>query len=95
MLWEKADGTNLDELLPAQVAENTVRWIDTSCMIVDCLTKRMNPEVMLRLTATGALDLKPTVESQMLKLRKSKLRKDKKAKGQKEVRSDLQTKPSI
>ena len=56
MFWEKADGTNLDELLPAEVAENAVRWIDTSCMIVHCLTKRMNPEVMLNLMATGTLD---------------------------------------
>ena len=40
LLWEKADGTNLDELEPEDVAENAVRWIDTSTMIVDCLTKR-------------------------------------------------------
>ena len=45
MLWEKPDGTNLDELEPATIAANTVRWIDTSCMIVDCLTKRMKPTV--------------------------------------------------
>ena len=41
LLWEKADGTNLDELLPEDAAENAVRWIDTSRMIVDCLTKKM------------------------------------------------------
>ena len=78
MLWEKSDGTNLDELEPEAIAENAVRWIDTSCMIVDCLTKRMKTEVLTKLMKTGILDLEPTVESQMLKLRKQKARRDKK-----------------
>ena len=77
MLWEKSDGTSLDELLPEDVAGNAVRWIDTSCMVVDCLTKRMKPDVMLKLMKNGRLDLKPTPESQLLKLRKQKLRKAK------------------
>ena len=77
MLWEKSDGTNLDELLPEDVAENAVRWIDTSCMVVDCLTKRMKPDVMLKMMKVGRLDLKPTPESQLLKLCKQKLRKKK------------------
>ena len=74
MLWEKADGTNLDELLPEEVAENAVRWIDTSCMVVDCLTKRMRLDVLVNLIETGILSLKATPESQLLKLRKQKLR---------------------
>ena len=78
MLWEKTDGTNLDELLPEDVAENAVRWIDTSCMVVDCLTKKMKPDVMLKLMGMGRLNLKPTPESRLLKLRKQKLRKAKK-----------------
>ena len=77
MLWEKSDGTSLDELLPEDVAENAVRWIDTSCMVVGCLTKRMKPDVMLKLMKNGRLDLKPTPESRLLKLRKQKLRKAK------------------
>ena len=77
MLWEKSDGTNLDELQPEDVAENAVRWIDTSCMVVDCLTKRMKPDVMLKLMKVGRLDLKLTPESQLLKLHKQKLRKKK------------------
>ena len=44
MLWENADGKSLDNLEPADIAENTVRWIETSCMIVDCLIKRMKPD---------------------------------------------------
>ena len=79
MLWEKSDGTNLDELLPEEAAENAVRWIDTSCMVVDCLTKRMKPDVMIKLMKTGRLSLKATAESQLLKLRKQKLRAAKKA----------------
>ena len=74
MLWEKADGTNLDELLPEEAAENAVRWIDTSCMVVDCLTKKMKPDVLMRMMKSGKLSLKPTPESQLLKLRKQKLR---------------------
>ena len=74
MLWEKADGTDLDELMPEDVAENAVRWIDTSCMVVDCLTKKMRPDVMIKLIRTGILSLKATVDSQMRKLRKQKLR---------------------
>ena len=43
-------------------------------MVVDCLTKKMKPDVVLKLADTGKLNLKPTVESEMLKLRKQKLR---------------------
>ena len=70
MLWEKSDGTNLDELGPEDVAENAVRWIDTSCMVVDCLTKKMSPTILLKLIASSRLSLEATVESQMLKLKK-------------------------
>ena len=31
MLWGKFDGTVLDGRGPADIAENTVPWIDTSC----------------------------------------------------------------
>ena len=33
----------MDDLEPEDIAENAVRWIDTSCMVVDCLTKKMKP----------------------------------------------------
>jgi hypothetical protein len=78
LLWEKADGTNLDELEPEDVAENAVRWIDTSTMIVDCLTKRMRPDVLLKFMSSGKLDLKATEESTLSKLRKQKQRAAKK-----------------
>ena len=79
MLWEKSDGTNVDELEPADIAENAVRWIDTSCMVVDCLTKKMKPDVVLKLIESEVLSLKPTPESQILKMRKQKQRASKKA----------------
>ena len=47
MLWGNVDGTSLDELLPEDAAENTTRWIDTLCMIVDSLTKKMKPDILL------------------------------------------------
>ena len=74
LLWETDDGESLDELLPVDKANNAVRWIDTSCMIVDCLTKKMRPDVMLKLCDSGELSLRASAESELLKLRKSKLR---------------------
>jgi hypothetical protein len=74
VLWEKADGTDLEELLPATLAENAVRWIDTSCMIVDCLTKKMKPDVIHRLQESGILSLKATAESITQKMCKQKSR---------------------
>ena len=53
MLWGKSDGTNLGELMPEDSVENAVRWIDTSCMLVDCLAKRMNPMVMINSMKNG------------------------------------------
>eukprot|EP00973_Karenia_brevis_P086641 12014508-Karenia_brevis.AAC.1 len=63
MLWEKSDGTKLDELLPEHAAENAVRWIDTSCMVVDCLTKKTKPDVLMRLMKSGRLSWRPMPES--------------------------------
>jgi hypothetical protein len=63
VLWKKADGTDLEELLSATLAENAVRWIDINCMIVDCLTEKMKPDVTHRLQEDGKLSLKATGES--------------------------------
>ena len=65
LLWKRSDGTNLDELLPDAVAENAVRWIDTSCTGVDCLTRKMKPGILLRVTNCGVLTLRPTIECQV------------------------------
>jgi len=56
------------------------RWIDTSVMICDPLTKGGNAEFRSRLVntmMTGVLDLEPTVASTMRKLRQGAARRDK------------------
>ena len=48
-----------------------VRWIDTSTMICDPLTKMGNSEFPKRLVScmtTGWLDLEPTLQSEMKKM---------------------------
>ena len=51
------------------------RWIDTSTMIADPLTKAMNCERLARTLATGRIDLRPTAESLMIKEKNRKARK--------------------
>ena len=63
-----------DELPAETVAENAVRWIDTSIMVVDCLTKKMSPEVVHRVQSLCELNLEATPESKTLKMRKQKQR---------------------
>jgi hypothetical protein len=79
VLWKEADGTDLEELQPIDVAENAIKWTDTSCMIVDCLTKKMQPDVIHKLRQSGRLSLKPTPESVLVKMRKRKQRRAKTA----------------
>ena len=45
-------------------------------MPVDCMTKKMKGDVLVR-TFAGKLDLRPTPESVLVKLRKQKFRKQK------------------
>ena len=52
------------------------RWIDTSTMIADPLTKAMNCERLEKTLSTGQLDLRPTAESLMVKEKNRKLRKE-------------------
>ncbi len=44
-------------------------------MLVDALTKKMSPDVLIKLMENGRLNLQATVESQMLKLRKKRIAK--------------------
>ena len=41
-------------------------------MIVDCLTKKMKPDVMHKLQQSGRLSLKPTPENVLVKMSKRK-----------------------
>jgi light-regulated signal transduction histidine kinase (bacteriophytochrome) len=76
LLWTAEDGTQFDELPDPKIARNAIRWIDTSAMPVDCMTKRMKPESLIPVL-NGRLDLTPTAASTMLKIRKQKLRRNK------------------
>ena len=52
------------------------RWIDTSTMIADPLTKAMKPDRLLQTMETGALDLRPTPESLAIKEKNRKARQN-------------------
>lgn len=54
------------------------RWIDTSTMISDPLTKVMLPTRLLSTMTTGILDLRPTAESLAIKEKNRLARKEKK-----------------
>ena len=77
-LWTYSDGRPKDHIYDDQT--DAVRWIDTSTMIVDPLTKEGGRGFKDRLVKTyseGHMDLEPTAESQMRKLIASKHRKKK------------------
>ena len=78
MQCDKSEGTDIEALNAGNVVDNAVRWIATSCMLVDCLTKRMNPMVMINSMKNGVLSLAATADSKLLQLRKKKLRQTKK-----------------
>ena len=51
------------------------RWIDTSTMVADPLTKAMSGGVLSVTMNTGVLDLRPTAESLMIKAKNRESRK--------------------
>jgi hypothetical protein len=67
------DGTIVDELDDA--CPDVVRWIDTSTMPSDCLTKYMKPDRLMDMMKTGVLDLRATAQSLLIKMRKQKSQK--------------------
>ena len=78
VLWDDEDGNPKDIITQNQ--QDKVRWIDTSTMICDPLTKAGNEKFCSRLVdtlKTGMLDLIPTVESTMKKMAQSKARQAK------------------
>lgn len=60
------------------------RWIDTSCMLADPLTKVMIPERLVNAMMTGKFDMTPTAESLIIKERNRALRKAAKGKAHEE-----------
>ena len=74
-LWEDTNGRPKDEITEDQT--DKPRWIDTSCMICDPMTKAGSahfPERLRRAMSTGILNLVPTLESQMRKLQQQRAR---------------------
>ena len=72
MLWEDELGNPRDAL--EETSADKVRWIDTSTMLADPLTKNMKPNRLLEFLDTGVLDLEPTPESVVAKMMKQKQR---------------------
>ena len=74
-LWEHPDGTLKDEITESQ--HDKPRWVDTSAMIADALTKFGNEQFAERLVSTmesGWLDLDASASSTLRKMRQQKLR---------------------
>ena len=65
------------------------RWIDTSVMLADPLTKAMLPERLVETLRTGLYSMKPTSESLMIKEKNRASRKNNKSKGR-PVKDELQ-----
>ena len=63
ILWKNQDGNPKDDLLTDQ--SDKVRWIDTSTMLADPLTKLMKGERLETALSECVLDLEPTAASQM------------------------------
>ena len=77
-LWEFPDGSLKDYIEEEQ--NDKIRWIDTSTMICDPLTKagpQGFADRLLDVLTTGKLSLEATVQSQLKKLRQQKMRMEK------------------
>ena len=79
-MWENRDGSLKETLEDNQ--QDKVRWIDTSTMIADPLTKKMKPERLIECLQNGKISLIPTKEAQMSKLMKKAQRAAKKEKAE-------------
>ena len=70
MVWLTPDGELREKIGSDQ--PDMVRWIDTSCMVADCLTKRMRSDRLSECLPSCWLDLIPTDESVLCKMKKQK-----------------------
>ena len=94
-LWEYPDGTPKDEMTEDQ--HDKPRWIDTSAMIVDPLTKAGTEwfhDRLVNTLETNWFDLRATPESELKKLAKQKrsmekIKDDAEDKEEKEVSDDI------
>ena len=77
-IWEYPDGSLKDYITEEQ--NDKIQWIDTSTMICDPLTKAGPAGFANRLIGcmqSGFLDLEPTPESQLKKMKQQKMRMEK------------------
>ena len=72
MLWEDPSGRPKDDLSEDQV--DKIRWIDTSTMLADPLTKLMKSDRLVESLDKSYLDLTPTKASTLAKVMKRKQR---------------------
>ena len=73
MIWLTPDGELREDIGSDQ--PDMVRWIDTSCMVAHCLTKRMRSDRLSECLRSCWLDLVSTDESVLCKMKKQKGRK--------------------
>ena len=72
LIWQDENGNEVEELrgdLPDQI-----KWVDTSVMLVDALTKDMNGNHLRACLKEGTWSLKPSAESEVNKMKKQKYR---------------------
>ena len=77
-IWEYPDGSLKDYITEDQ--NDKIQWIDTSTMICDPLTKAGPAGFANRLIKcmqSGFMDLEPTPESQLKKMKQQKMRMEK------------------
>ncbi len=74
LIWLRGDGTLRDSLEEQEYQSDIVRWIDTSAMAADSLTKYMKSDRLETLVTTGILDLRPSDASIISKMAKQKQR---------------------
>ena len=73
MVWLTPDGELREDVGSDQ--PDMVRWADTSCMVVDCVTKRMRSDRLSECLRPCWHDLIPTDESVFCKMKKQKGRR--------------------
>ena len=84
LVWER-DGARTQEVDLS--AGDYPRWIDTSVMLADPLTKNMDSERLDQTMMTGYMDLRPTAESMMIKERNRAWRQN--ARNEKNVKKEM------
>ena len=70
IVWLTPDGELREKIGPNQ--PDIVRWMDTSCMVADFLTKRMRSDRLSECLRSCWLDFIPTDESVLCKMKKTK-----------------------